>query len=207
MPRGVLCRVGRMVDQPSDLQPRLVAIVRSSSMLMRALRAARAVDPPDWLIGAGVIRNLVWDHRLGRKHPTPLKDVDLIFFDPASLEREREESVREAVARRAPDIPWDVKNQAAVHLWYPEVFGSTVEPLSSSADAVGTWPETATSVAVRLLPDDGIDVIAPCGLEDLFGLVCRRNPRRVTIHEYRRRVSAKRINERWPGVQIVDTPT
>jgi hypothetical protein len=29
---------------------------------MRALRAARAVDPPDWLIGGGVIRDLVWDH-------------------------------------------------------------------------------------------------------------------------------------------------
>jgi hypothetical protein len=38
-------------------------MVRSSAMLMRALDVARAVDPPDWLIGSGVIRNLVW-HRL-----------------------------------------------------------------------------------------------------------------------------------------------
>jgi uncharacterized protein len=204
---GVPCRVGAMGGPPGDLQPRLVAIVRSSPTLMRALRATRDVDPPDWLIGAGVIRNLVWDRLHDREHPTPLKDVDLIFFDPGSLEREREESVREALARRAPDIPWDVKNQAAVRLWYPEVFGTTVEPLNSSADAVGTWPETATSIAVRLLPNDGIDVVAPCGLEDLFGLVCRRNPRRVTIQEYRRRVGAKRIKQSWPGVQIVDTPT
>jgi hypothetical protein len=33
--------------------------------------------------------------------------------------------------------------------------------------------------------------------------VCRRNPRRVTVEQYRRRVIAKRIAERWPRVTIV----
>jgi hypothetical protein len=154
-----------------------------------------------------VIRNLVWDHLHGFERPTTLKDIDLVFFDAASLEQEREEEIREALVARAPDIPWDVKNQAAVHLWYPKVFGIAVDPLLSSADAVGTWPETATSVAVRLLPDESVSVIAPCGLEDLFGLICRRNPRRVTVEEYRRRVEDKRIREHWPHVQIVDAPT
>jgi hypothetical protein len=87
---------------------------------------------------------------------------------------------------------------------YPEAFGVAVAPLTSSTDAVGTWPETATAVAVRLLPDDSVRVVAPCGLDDLFGLVCRRNPRRVTVEEYRRRVQSKRIAERWPMVTIVD---
>jgi len=48
--------------------------------------------------------------------------------------------------------------------------------------------------------------VAPFGLEDLFGLVCRRNPRRVTIEEYRRRVQSKRFAERWPMVTIVHEP-
>jgi hypothetical protein len=181
-----------------------VAIVRSSPLAMRALRAAREVDPPDWLIGAGLIRNLVWDHLHAFDRPTPPKDVDLAFFDPANLQPEHEEATGNEVRRLAPDIPWDVKNQAAVHLWYPSVFGVEVDPLTSAADAVGTWPETATSVAVKLLPDERIDVIAPCGLEDLFGLVCRRNPRRVTVEEYRRRVQTKRVAERWPRVRVVD---
>jgi uncharacterized protein len=47
-------------------------------------------------------------------------------------------------------------------------------------------------------------VVAPCGLEDLFGLVCRRNPRRVSVAHYRRRVRDKRIADRWLGVRIVD---
>ncbi len=45
---------------------------------------------------------------------------------------------------------------------------------------------------------------APRGLEDLFALVCRRNPRRVSVEHYRRRLRDKRVVERWPKVTIVD---
>jgi hypothetical protein len=82
-----------------------------------------------------------------------------------------------------------------------------VPPLLSSADAVATWPETATAVAIRLLAGDRgdrIEIVAPFGLGDLFGLVCRRNPRRGTVEEYGRRVRDKRIAQRWPLVTILD---
>ena len=68
---------------------------------------------------------------------------------------------------------------------------------------MATWPETATAVAVRLLPDDRLQVVAPCGLDDLFGLVCRRNPRRVGVQHYQRRLRDKRVAERWPRVRVV----
>jgi uncharacterized protein len=175
----------------------------SSPILMRALRAARAADPPDWLIGGGVIRDLVWDHLHDPCRPLAPKDVDLAFFDSDALGEEREQSILDELRTYAPDVPWDVKNQAAVHLWYPRVFGIDVEPLTSSADGVGTWPETATAVAVKLRSDDSFDVVSPCGLEDLFGPVCRRNPRRVTVEEYHRRLQAKPIAARWPRLRIV----
>jgi hypothetical protein len=193
-----------MSTQSIELESRLAAMVRSSAMLMRALDAARAVDPPDWLIGSGVIRNLVWDCLHGFDRPTMPNDLDLVFFDTTALGEEREQELQHALAAKAAGIPWDVKNQAAVHLWYRDAFGVDVEPLTSSADAVATWPETATPVAIRLLPDNSLRVVAPCGLADLFGLVCRRNPRRVPVEGYRRRVHSKRIAERWPMVTIVD---
>jgi hypothetical protein len=49
------------------------------------------------------------------------------------------------------------------------------DPLDA-ADGVATWPETATAVAVRLCVDDSLEVLAPCGVADLLGGVCRRNP-------------------------------
>jgi uncharacterized protein len=182
---------------------RLERLVRSSPWLLEALRAAREVDPPDRLIGGGALRTLVWDRLHGWPQATLPLDVDLAFHDPDRLDPARDAEVEAALAARLPGVPWDAKNQAAVHTWYGRVFGGRVAPLTSSADGVATWPETATAVAVRLLPDDRIRVVAPCGLDDLFRLVCRRNPRRVSVAHYRRRVRDKRIADRWPRVQIL----
>ena len=44
---------------------RLRDVLRATPWLMEALRAARAVDPPDWLLGAGAVRTAVWDHLHG----------------------------------------------------------------------------------------------------------------------------------------------
>jgi uncharacterized protein len=70
-----------------QLETRLIEVICSSSALMRALRVARKVDAPDWLIGAGVIRGRVWDHLHGFARSTSSRDVDLAFFDPSSFER------------------------------------------------------------------------------------------------------------------------
>jgi uncharacterized protein len=160
------------------------------------LEAARDCCPPDWALGAGALRNLVWDALTGRCNPPA--DVDVVFFGGAD-----EAAVERRLAERLPGVPWEAKDQALVHTWYQRRFGVSVEPLTSLADAVGTWPETCTSVALRLRPDGGLDVIAPCGLEDLFGLVVRRNPRRVTVERYLARLAEKRPAERWPGVTVV----
>jgi uncharacterized protein len=180
---------------------RLRALVRESPVLMDALRAVRAVDPPDWLVSAGAIRDLVWDSLHDRSPAVP-RDIDVGFFDPEHLTRAREAEVTAALHRRAPDLPWDAKNQAAVHLWYPRRFGVEVAPLRSTAEAVATFPETASCVGLRLKPDDDLLVVAPYGLDDLFGLVCRHNPARAPATSYAQRVSEKGWRERWPKLSV-----
>ena len=171
--------------------------MRKDAQFMACLEAARECCPQEWAIGAGALRNLVWNRLTGRANPPA--DVDVAFFGGA-----RESDVEECLRTRLPSVPWQAKDQALVHTWYEHVFGFAVEPLTSLSDAVATWPETCTSVAVRLRPDDLLDLFAPCGLEDLFGLVLRRNPRRATVEDFRRRLAQKRITERWPGVTVVD---
>jgi hypothetical protein len=100
-------------------------------------------------------------------------------------------------------VTWEATNQAAVHLWYEEVFGFSVPALHSSEEAVGTWPETATSVAVRLLSNGRILIVAPCGLADLFNMVLRRNPCRVTQEKFVQRLHSKHILRKWPRVQVI----
>lgn len=180
----------------------LEQIVRGTPWLMEALDTAREVNPPDWLIGGGALRSVVWDRLHDAPEPTPIADVDLAFFDPADLTSEGEFEVEKALTERLASLPWEARNQAAVHTWYPEKFGLEVEPLTSSADGIGTWPETATAVALRLERDGALTIVAPFGLADLLGLVHQRNPRRVSDAEYRRRLISKRIAERWPKATI-----
>jgi hypothetical protein len=186
-----------------DGERQLEEIVRSTDWLMDALVAAREADPPDWLIGAGAIRTAVWDQLHGYSTRSPLADIDLVFYDPDDLSEQRERDIRALLDAALGGETWDAKNQAAVHLWYPKKFGHHVAPLTSSAAAVATWPETATCVGLRLTANDSLLIEAPYGLNDLLGLVHRRNPARVSIEEYERRLASKRITERWPRVTVV----
>ena len=169
---------------------------------MEGLRAARDVAAPDWLIAAGAIRDAVWDDLHGRPLTTPPRDLDLGFFDPGDLTPERDAEVEAALRERAPDLPWDAKNQAAVHLWYPQRFGIDVEPFRTTAEAVATFPETASCVGARLLPDDEILVVAPFGLDDLFACVCRHNPARVPRAFYEQRVAEKALGRALAGATL-----
>jgi hypothetical protein len=130
--------------------------------------------------------------------------VDVVFFDRGDLSREYDERVTARLRARRPDVPWEAKNQAAVHTWYAARFGGgPVEPFTSVAEAVATWPETATAVAVRLDDRGELDVCAPLGLDDLLGGVWRRNPRRAGLAQSRERLARHRPGERWPRVTVV----
>jgi hypothetical protein len=184
------------------LKDQLVTTIRRTPHLMRALRAARDVDAPDWLINAGAIRDAVWDAYHDRPPALP-RDVDLGFFDPGDLSPQREAEVEAALRAGAPELPWEARNQAAVHLWYPRRFGTWVAPFASTAEAVATFPETGACVGLRLHADDAIEVVAPYGLEDLLGCVCRHNPARVSREFYERRLAETGWQERWPLLRVM----
>jgi uncharacterized protein len=182
---------------------RLIDLARSTPWFMGVLAAARTLALPDWCIGAGAVRNLVWDALHAHPAPTALADIDLAYFDPNDLSIDRDRSLAATMTVTDPRFDWDVTNQAAVHLWFDSHFGHAVEPLRSIDEAVASWPEFATAVAMRLSRDDAIEVIAPHGLDDLFEMIVRRNPTRVGVETCRRRVREKRYEERWPRVRIV----
>lgn len=178
----------------------LLTIVEAEPWLMAVLRTARELALPDWYVGAGAIRDVVWDVRFGGGwDPARIEDVDLVYFDPDDLTKETEHAIE---ARLPPG--WDVTNQAAVHLWFHDKFGGDpVPPLRSTVEGIATWPETATAVGVRLEPDDSLTVAAPHGLDDLLDGVWRANPGRVTPDEARRRFDRKQVGKRWPAVRIL----
>ncbi|MEP6502272.1 MAG: nucleotidyltransferase family protein [Betaproteobacteria bacterium] len=191
--------------EPGQHEARLIALVRATPWFMQALTHVRTLGLAEWCIGAGAVRNLVWDALHQRREPSVLADVDVAFFDAANLGAERDHALQARLRERAPAVPWEVTNQAGVHQWFEAHFGHAVAPLRSLDEAVASWPEYATAVGVTLADDDTLRVIAPLGLADLFAMVVRRNPARVSVETYRERVAQKRYAQRWPCVRVVDS--
>jgi hypothetical protein len=176
-----------------------VGALDSNDWFKTVLAAVRAAEPPELWIGAGAVRDVIWDARFGHGFdPANVKDVDVVYFDP---ERDRDDEIQSRL-ETLPEVVWDVTNEATVHDWYEREFGVAVEPFESIEEAIATWPEFATSVAVRLDDLGAIEVIAPFGLDDLLDGVWRRNPTRVTLEEAQRRLARKKVAERWPGVRV-----
>lgn len=128
---------------PADVDA-LVAHVRAEPWLLNALDAVAASKLPDAWIGAGILRDVVWGKRDHGFDPAEVHDVDVAFFDPDDMSRQRDDTAQRCLTSIA-DLPWEATNQAAVHIWYAEHFHApAVPPLASVHEAVATWPETAT---------------------------------------------------------------
>ena len=184
---------------------RLSEIVLSNPWMMRTLHVVRLSGLTDAWVGAGALRDLVWGTLFGHGfEPAAVRDVDVAFFDRGDLNRDVDERATTLLARMQPDVPWEASNQAAVHTWFHTHFGGEpVPPFGSVAEAIATWPETASAVAVRLGVDTAIEVCAPHGLDDLLGGIWRRNPARVSVARSRERLARHCPAERWPGVRVI----
>ena len=186
----------------NENEKRLVQLVRSSSVTMELLAAARSLKLESWCIGAGAIRSLVWDHLHGFSERSHYDDVDVAYFDDAA-DQHQEIALAAQLTQALPAARWEVTNQATVHEWFLNAHSQVVPPLRSLADGIATWPEYATCVGVKLTEHDAIEVIAPHGLDDLFGMKVRHNPIRASAAVFAERVASKRLIERWPLLSVV----
>jgi hypothetical protein len=176
----------------------IAAIIAQDPVGMKQLRAARRLGLPDWCIAAGFVRNRVWDHLHGIRPPRPPADIDVLYYDPADLSKAPEQAYEARLDVLEP-APWQVRNQARMHIW------KNLPQHRSTADSMTCWLETVTAVGVRLEADDALSVIAPLGTDDLLGLMCRPTPfGRTRRDEYEARIAAKRWRELWPKVRFVD---
>lgn len=178
---------------------RLEALLREDDARWRVLGQVRALGLPDAWIAAGFVRSAVWDHLHGRQAPHT-DDVDVVWHCPGRATPEEDARAEAMLRALDPGILWSVRNQARMHARNGDA------PYASVPDAMRCWPETATAVAVRRTEADGLEVAAPFGLEDLFGLVIRPTPRfatddRLALH--RARVAEKGWLARWPKLRVL----
>ena len=175
----------------------LLALAAGRPDMMACLQAVAALDLPDCWIGAGFARAPVWDVLHGYRTPTPLGDIDVVFFDPDS-DRECEAEAEAALSGALPGLLWSVHNQARMHHHNGDA------PYRDTGDALAHWLETPTAVALRLGTDGRPELLAPFGLDDLYGLQLRPTPhaRAHRLKAYRERLDRKGWAKIWPKLTV-----
>jgi hypothetical protein len=175
----------------------VVDLILDDEFRRTVVAAARSLGLPDGAIGAGFLRAPVWDFLHG--YPTTwFADIDLLYFDASDQSVATELRLEGDLARLMPGVPWQVRNQARMHMRNGD------EPYCDTADAIGHWLETPTAVALPLARG-GESLMAPFGIDDLLNLCVRPTPAGVRRGEaYRARLREKRWHRRWPMVRIFD---
>jgi hypothetical protein len=196
-------RISIASDPSSNHRAELERIVRADACLMALLKAAQTLQLPQHRVVAGCIYQTVWNILTGRDHGTGINDYDLIYFDGADLSEESELRVEESVRSRLIGFPApvEVRNQARVHLWFEAHFGIPYPPLSCADEAITRYASSTHAVGARLCDDGGLDIFAPFGLDDIFGLIVRPNyalPNKAT-HDRK----AARVKAVWPELRII----
>jgi hypothetical protein len=192
-----------VTEWPMTEEERLVVILRASPTLMRVLEGVRALGLPDWRLFSGCIYQTAWNAMTGRDPDYGLKDYDVAYFDPDTSYEAEDVHIRRAAKAFPPplDAMVEVRNQARVHLWFEDKFGESYEPLGRTDEALDRFVCPAFAVGARLEADNSISIAAPFGLDDMFAMRLRPNPRRDVSPEAFARVSAS-ARARWPGLVI-----
>jgi uncharacterized protein len=167
---------------------------------LELLDLVRTLDLPDSWIGAGFVRNAVWDHLHGHPPSKPGGDVDVIWFDADNVDESADRKFENQLRGARPDIAWSVKNQARMHIRNGD------EPYASAVDAMRFWPETATAIAARLVYDGLVEIAAPLGLDDLVELKLHPTTR-FEIEKrdiFERRVRSKRWLQSYPMLTLTN---
>ena len=185
------------IDSEDRANAMVRALLAADEHRMAALSAVADLALPDGWIGAGFVRDAVWDHLHGRSGAPPAGDTDVLWFDPKAADEAVDRAFEEELGAVLPCFDWSVKNQARMHVRNGDA------PYVSVADAMTRWPETATAVAARLVAG-GVEISAPLGLDDLFAMRLRPTVSFAGRADpiFRQRLSSKRWLERYPMLTI-----
>lgn len=180
----------------------LEEIVRGEPLLMDVLAGLRDEALPEGLLVAGAIYNLVWNRLTDRPPLNGVRDVDVFYFDDADLSWEAEDRVIKRLAQRFAylSLPVEPRNQARVHLWFPEKFNQPFAPLTSAAEMLGRYASKTHAVGLRLESDGSLFLVAPFGLDDIFSF--RIVPNRVLRNEPAHTTKAARAKSVWPELTV-----
>jgi len=157
---------------------------------------------PDAWIVAGCLVQTVWNALTHRPLDYGINDYDVFYFDPDTSWAAEDAVIRQlrnALAR--PGVTVEPRNQARVHLWYPQKHGLPYPALRSSCEGIDRFLTKNTRVGIRHT-QHGHDVYAPDGFDDIAGMMVRPNPGpNFSAANYA--AKAARWKKLWPELTVL----
>jgi len=157
--------------------------------------------PDAWLV-SGCLEQSVWNGLTGRAVDYGISDYDIFYFDPDTSWAAEDAVIRTVRGRLARfDVAIEVRNQARVHLWYPEKHSLPYPPLASSTEGIDRFLTKNTMVGIRRA-QDGYEVYAPHGFDDIADMIVRPNPGpNFSAENYEKK--AARWKKLWPELTVL----
>ncbi len=183
----------------------IIAAALANPINRKILERLALLDAPNACLVAGSVYQALWNAVAGRPAAEGVKDYDLFYFDGDDLSYDAEDRViQRARALFADlDVLIDVKNEARVHLWYPQRFGGDYPPLQSVEDGIRRFLVRSTCIGLMPQVEGTLRLIAPYGVEETEAGILRPNMLRGPAMD-RFRAKAESYRARWPWLRIVE---
>ena len=113
----------------------------------------RLALPDAWLV-SGCLVQTVWNGMTHRALDYGIKDYDVFYFDPDTSWQAEDAVIRQLRNAFATlGVTVEARNQARVHLWYPQKHGLPYPALRRSTEGIDRFLTRNTKVAIRRTPD------------------------------------------------------
>jgi hypothetical protein len=184
-----------------DTDAFLAAALRNPVNKAIADELFRLALPDAWVV-SGCLVQTVWNVLTARAVDHGIADYDIFYFDPDTSWTAEDAVIRGLQGRLAAlGVTVEARNQARVHLWYAEKHGLPYPALSRSTEGIDRFLTKNTQVGIRRT-QDGYDVYAPNGFDDIEGLVVRPNPGpNFSAANYE--MKAARWKKLWPELTVL----
>lgn len=154
--------------------PGLIDIAMSNPIKAHIVSRLPSLNLSQPMLTAGCLFQAVWNQKSGQPASWGVNDYDVFYFDE-DLSWEAENQVILAAQALFLDlnVKVELRNQARVHLWFSERFGSDYSALRSAQEGVDRFLICSTCIGLHI--DTG-ELYAPHGLDELEQGVLRMNP-------------------------------
>jgi len=177
--------------------------IRANQQLMTVLERLQTMQLPSWYVAGGSVAQTIWNHLSGLESTFGIKDYDVPYFDPDYSYEAEDAYIKQANAIFAgTNIPVELRNQARVHIWYPQKFKIEMQPFVCTEQPIASWLCTAASLAVKLNDQGEMEVFAPHGLSDVLSFTIRPNRNRAE-QQINYETKALQWKQRWPNLTIL----